>query len=55
MAAALDMEKALNKMKRQLGKEKEIAVAETKKKKWVRVCIFTRNLTSSRRLNVNFC
>ncbi len=34
-SAALELEQVINEVKRQVEKEKEIAVIETKKKKWV--------------------
>ncbi len=34
-SAALELEQVVNEVKRQVEKEKEIAVIETKKKKWV--------------------
>ena len=36
-SAALELEQVVNEVRRQVEKEKEIAVAEAKKKKWVRV------------------
>ena len=35
-AADLEMQQVVNEVRRQVEKEKEIAIAETKKKKWVR-------------------
>ena len=35
-SAALELEQVVNEVKRQVEKEKEIAINETKKKKWVR-------------------
>ena len=36
-SAALELEQVVNEVKRQVEKEKEIAIIETKKKKWVSV------------------
>ena len=35
-AADLEMQQVVNEVRRQVEKEKEIAIAETKRKKWVR-------------------
>ncbi len=37
-AADLEMQQVVNEVRRQVEKEKEIAIAETKRKKWVRHC-----------------
>ena len=37
-AADLEMQQVVNEVRRQVEKEKEIAIAETKRKKWVRYC-----------------
>ena len=35
-SAALELEQVVNEVRRQVEKEKEIAIVETKKKKWVK-------------------
>ena len=42
-SAALELEQVVNEVRRQVEKEKEIAVSETKKKKWVSCTILCRN------------
>lgn len=43
-SADLEMQQVVNEVRRQVEKEKEIAIAETKRKKWVRL-LYTYFLT----------